>query len=157
MIEDGCIKSTMESSFQMEFIDTNDPSEIQVTWQNFYFRSLTTPRQRVSYLCTVAPCPAPPCGCSSGRKRRAVGEVKSLADRFDRSKLFTTEKEPINGKFRFWIDVFKTKNDLSKARQALEEWENERQTAFIMKNFALITSSILLVLTFVIGFYMFKR
>lgn len=200
MIEDGCIKPTMKSAFQMAFIETGNDNEIQVVWQNFYFRKLTTPRQRVSYDCQVAPCFTPPCHqtCDNKvqRKRRTLKDMtneevpdqlpQSLAttgipppDRVkfprqtptihprtraledplfdDLDKILDDRDEVINSEFRFWIDVFKTVEDLTVARQELDKWEKDRQITKLMGKLAILTSSVLAVIIMIVVCFVLLR
>ena len=117
MIEDGCVKPTMKSAFNMKFLETRDENEIQIMWQNFYFRKLSTPRQRVSYVCSVKPCIEQPCRSSCdkpiGRKRRSWSDE--------------TDEEIRQARLKFWIDVYKTTQELEKSKLAVESFVRSRR------------------------------
>lgn len=147
MIEDGCVKPTMKSAFNMKFLETTDENEIQIVWQNFYFRKLSTPRQRVSYVCQVKPCIQRPCQpeCDKpiGRKRRSLSAE--------------TDEQILQARLKFWIDVYKTTQELEKSKLAVERFVRSRRLAVLMGRLAMITTGILLGMVFLFACWLIHR
>ena len=157
MIENGCPTTTMETIFDMKYFGNRQAAgnkEIKLSWQNFYFRKIASARQRVSYSCLVKPCFDTDCDSvcpKSNRKRRSVDAENSI--RKVESKRFNIS----DSKFDFWIDVYKTVEELERAREIVAQWEHQRSVANVMSKCAIVTSAILVIFATMLAGSMLRR
>ena len=160
MIEDGCINPIMVENFQMMQLASNNDNTVIFRWQNFYFRQLSINRQRVSYSCQVVHCSVQPCQAScpkAGRKRRSIKSLSMKDEPTEYAKSIKNSSMEEDGELYFWLDVFKTTEDLQKARKELEVWEQSRGIRILMSYLAMVSSALVVAGIFVISIWYLKR
>ena len=78
-----------------------------------------------------------------GRKRRSLSAE--------------TDEQILQARLKFWIDVYKTTQELEKSKLAVERFVRSRRLAVLMGRLAMITTGILLGMVFLFACWLIHR